>query len=369
MDKFETTITCKRASEISSDLIEQWRKLYLNSISPNIYLSPDFVLTALDTFCSEDPLVIGVNVNDRLSGLAILQENERSLAFPFRSMKLFKTIHSFQAGILLKQGMADEAIDAFLHGIFAHGASNIAFADFDMTTATAGRLIASAQRQKLHWYKSISYLRPTLESCIALDQWKTARKKMIKESDRRRRRLAEQGRLDWRILMPDEVTRETVETFLSLEHNGWKGDRGSSLLSRDQEAAFFRQLVPRLAGTGEIFFTELHLNDEAIASTVNFMSRRVAFAFKVGWDKSFARFAPGILNEISFVEYAASNELPFAYIESGVNGNSFIERLWPGRISMFTGYLIHGRIAKLTASAISAARQLKRVLQACSARR
>lgn len=362
MDNFETKLTCSRASEIDPDQIEQWRDLYLNSVSPNIYMSPDFVLTALSTFCSDDPIVVGITTNDRLFGLGILQENERSLKFPLRSMKLFKTIHSFQSGILFRKGITDEAVDTFLRELIVRGDTNVSFNDFAMTTITAKKLIASAKRQNFHWYESRSYSRPTLDSRMPFDEWKAARRKMIKESDRQRRRLTEQGRLSWRILMPDEVTEATVETFLSLEHDGWKGDEGTSLLSRDQDAAFFRQLVPKLVSTGEIFFTELRLNDDAIASTVNFMSRAVAFAYKVAWSKSFARFGPGILNEISFIEYAACNELPFAYIESGTTGDSFIEPLWPGRISMFTGYLIGGRIAKLAASALWATRQLKKAL-------
>lgn len=362
MDNFEAKLICCRASEIGPAQVDQWRDLYDDSLSPNIYMSPDFVLTALGTICSDDPIVICITVNDRLFGLGILQENRRSLNFPLRSTKLFKTIHSFQSGILFRKGITDEVVDTFLSELILRGQSYVSFVDFAMTTTTAKKVIASAKRLDFHWYELRRYSRPTLTLCMPIEEWKATRKKIVSEADRQRRRLTKQGRLSWRIVMPAEVTDETLETFLSLEHDGWKGDEGTSLLSRNQETSFFRQLVPRLVITGEIFFTELRLNDGTIASTVNFMSGSVAFAYKVAWSKRFASFGPGILNEISFIEFVASNTLPFAYIESGTSGESFIQRLWPDRISMFTGYLIGGPFAKCIASALRTTRRFGKAL-------
>jgi CelD/BcsL family acetyltransferase involved in cellulose biosynthesis len=355
----DTKLTCRPISEMSREIRTQWRNLHLDSLSPNIFLSPDFVLTALSTINPEDPLAICVSQGNELIGLAILQENERSLAFPLRSMRQFATIHSCQTGVLLRKDITNEALDTFVRAVMEHGKSKIYFRDFDMSSQTALRLVESAKRQNYHWYDVKSYARPTLEPGTSLDDWQMQRRKMLKEIRRQRRRLAEQGELTWQILMPEDVTDDTIEVFLALENDGWKGERSTSLLSQDTEAEFFRQLVKKLIETGEIFFTELRLNNEAIASTVNFMSGNVAFAFKVGWKKQFARYSPGNLNEIFFVEYACSNNLPFTFIESGTNDVSFIDRLWPGRISMFNGFLIRGGIPRLTAVALRWARRLK----------
>ncbi len=325
-------------------------------------MSPDFILTALDTICNEDPLVVGVTMQGILYGLGILQQNQRSLKFPFRSRKLFKTIHSFQSGILLREGITDAAVDALVNELVARGNTNLSFSDHAMTSESANKLFASAKRQNFHLYESRRYSRPILHLHGALDEWKASRPKIFKEADRQRRRLSELGALDWRFIPPDKVTKDTAETFLTLEHNSWKGDSGTSLLSRTQDATFFRSLISKLVRSREVFFTELRLNNDAIASTVNFMTRDVAFAYKIAWNKDFARFGPGILNEVSFIEYASANELPFAYIESGTNSESFIARIWPGRISMSAGYVIDGHVAKVAASALATVRQIVRPL-------
>lgn len=362
MSQRDIQFLCSRASELNAEQVAQWRDLYLKSITPNVYMSPDFILTALETICTEDPLVVGVKLNGLLYGLGVLQQNRRSLQFPFRSRKLFKTIHSFQSGILLRNGITDEAIDALLSELVARGNTNLSFSDHAMTSESANRLFASAKRQNFHLYESRRYSRPILHLNGALHEWKTPRPKILKEADRQWRRLSELGALDWRFIPPDMVTKDTAEIFLTLEHNSWKGDGGTSLLSRTHDAAFFRSLVSKLICSREVFFTELRLNNDAIASTVNFMTRDVAFAYKIAWNKDFARFSPGILNEVSFIEYATTNEMPFAYIESGTNSQSFIARIWPGRISMSTGYVIDGHVAKVAASALAAVRQIVRPL-------
>lgn len=55
--------------------------------------------------------------------------------------------------------------------------------------------------------------------------------------------------------------------------------------------------------TGRAFFTEIVLNDKIISSTTNLISGKAGFAFKVGWDIEFAKYGPGIVNEIKTLEH------------------------------------------------------------------
>lgn len=184
--------------------------------------------------------------------------------------------------------------------------------------------------------------------------------KRIKEIARTRRRLQEQGDLKWRLVRSADITDRSIETFLDLENQGWKGEAGSSLLSNPKEAQFIRRCINALREHDEVFLTELLLNDEVVATTVNFSSRDAAFAFKVAWKQALAKLAPGILNEVFFVEHIAAHGASFTCIDSGAVSDSYISALWPGRLPMFTGYLARGRRARLLVGLLTMARVAKR---------
>ena len=63
---------------------------------------------------------------------------------------------------------------------------------------------------------------------------------------RRERLLGERGKLEWRFIGGSDVGAREVHRFLELEHMGWKGDEGTSLLSNPAEARFFEEMIATL---------------------------------------------------------------------------------------------------------------------------
>ncbi len=350
-------------SELQPEFVDQWRDLFEDSHSPNIYLSPDFILTALNTFCGDSPRVAWIGSEERLDALAVLEKQEWKLTFPASSYRLFKSIHSMQSGLLIRRGIEDANLDAFMRSLFEHSASSLYFEDFCPASETAKKIYESAQRQNLIWHETYRYDRAVLDTDISIEEWTASlRKKTRKEADRTRRRLQEIAPVSWRYVSATEVDDESIETFLRLEHQSWKGDQGYSLLSDPKEVEFFRRIIRAFRLTDSVFFTELLLGEEVIASTVNFKAKDMAFAFKVASKKDLAKFAPGILNEMAFVQHMTENKLPFRLVDSGATSGSYIEALWPGRMPMVSGYLLRGWRLRLIGSLLHVARQVKRVL-------
>jgi hypothetical protein len=153
----------------------------------------------------------------------------------------------------------------------------------------------------------------------------------IKDLRRMRRRLEEQGDVSWMGLFGSEVNERSVERFLEIEHMGWKKEKGASLRSQPSDEAFFREMVDGFRERGRLFFTEMYLNGVVIASTSNLISGGTGFAFKIGWNPSYAKMAPGLLNEVEFIRHAPILCGGLSYIDSGALEGSFIDQLWIGR--------------------------------------
>jgi hypothetical protein len=111
---------------------------------------------------------------------------------------------------------------------------------------------------------------------------------------------------------------------------------------------------------GDLFFTELLLDGQAIASSCNLCSGPDGFAFKVAFDPCFAKYGPGLLNELGFLKALEQGVDRFRFIDSGAAPGSFIEELWPDRVPLYSGAVALGRISRSAARAADALSRTRR---------
>lgn len=121
-----------------------------------------------------------------------------------------------------------------------------------------------------------------------------------------------------------------METFLKLEASGWKGRRGTALLSNARDATFARRFVGDLAAKGDASVALLMLDGQPIAAQVLLYCGRDAYTWKPAFDESFAAFSPGMLlvDRIT-TELLGSGDVDI--IDSCATEESFMGRLFSGR--------------------------------------
>lgn len=159
-----------------------------------------------------------------------------------------------------------------------------------------------------------------------------------KSINRRLRRLEELGKVRWKIYHGENLTPDVIERFIALENMGWKGRQKTSIASNSTDLNFFREMLINFDQEEKAFITELTLNDHPISSTVNFISGKVGFAFKIGWDPSYSKYSPGILNEAKWLECDDNFLRRLEFIDSGSNDNqTYLNSLWNHRRAMCSG--------------------------------
>jgi CelD/BcsL family acetyltransferase involved in cellulose biosynthesis len=177
-------------------------------------------------------------------------------------------------------------------------------------------------------------------------------KKTQKNFRRNLRGLTELGNLEWELILGGRINNSNFDDFVRLENMGWKGSRKSSLYSRANHRSFFQEMTENFNQDGRAFFSELRLNGQTIASTSNYISGNVGFAFKIGWDPAYAKYSPGIQNELMLLTCDDKTFKQLDYIDSGSSQNSYINTLWPGKRSIQTGVYLNSNIGKLISPAM-----------------
>ena len=356
--------------ELTEQHIKRWCELEERAIEENAYLSPYFILPALKYFPPRGkPMIVfiemGAGHTRDLLGVGVFERSPRTMQLPVRHLKAYRCLHTYLAGLLIDKQYFKETTNAFFS--FFHDPRGdwcgVEFVNRRKESELASRFDVAASQLDMRWFEYSSQSRPILLSERSGD----ANLKTILASKRRKilrqnlRRLNNLGKVTWRIVAGQEVEPACMESFLELEHMGWKKAKGFSLLSHPSHAAFFREMMNGFAQAGRAFFTELSINDKVIASTSNFVSGCAGFAFKIGWDEAFSKLGPGILNEVEFMKYFPELLPNIKYVDSGAENGSFIEKLWPDRVSLVSGFYVSNPKVKPLLQGIDFMRKVKRL--------
>ena len=128
-------------------------------------------------------------------------------------------------------------------------------------------------------------------------------KKVLREMERRLRRLREQGlqpRLEvvtWSVSMAEAVSR-----FGALESAGWKGREGTAVNRTNHQGRFYTELLTRLAERGNACVYLYWFNDRRAAAQLCALAGGTLVFLKTAYDESLRQYCPGILMKHAILE-------------------------------------------------------------------
>jgi hypothetical protein len=332
-------VRLRQVAELTEMDCQSWARLEARSAEPNAFMSPHFVLPALAHLDAGASVVLmwierSAGGLKELVGVGVFRCSLGTRSFPWPHLTAYQSEHTYLGGLLVDGDSVRpvvEAIHAFLsrRGCFWTGLELPKVHVGGPLAEAIGEL--SAQRRQ-----PARLLGPQERSMLTLAQCgeellRDTLGKKLNEINRCMRRLEEMGQVSWHCLRGG-IPAESIDDFMRLEHLGWKGESGTSMRSTPAGEAFFRDMVARFDGDGHrALFTELRIDGRAVASTCNFVSGNMGFAFKVGWDPELRKLGPGMLNEVEFIRHARSHCSDLKSFDSGASADSFINRLWPDR--------------------------------------
>jgi len=116
-----------------------------------------------------------------------------------------------------------------------------------------------------------------------------------REVRRRQRTLEREGAVAYRMSTSGVELERDLETFLGLEHSGWKGQAGTSILGNPHLERLYREFARRAAEQGWLGVSVLELDGEPLAAAYGCVFGDSAYLIKTGFDESKKRLAPGIM--------------------------------------------------------------------------
>jgi CelD/BcsL family acetyltransferase involved in cellulose biosynthesis len=183
-------------------------------------------------------------------------------------------------------------------------------------------------------------------------------------------RLADQGAVSIEAVREGAAVAVAFEAFLTLEASGWKGRRGTALLSHKATADFARAAVGGLAERGQARIDTIRVAGKPVAMLVSLSAGTTAYSWKIAYDESFARFSPGAQLMLEAGRAIFADGTASRIDSCAVADHPMVDHLWKDRIAIGTmvvgppgGGAIHAAgviLARVEAEARKRAHGLKR---------
>ncbi|WMT86680.1 GNAT family N-acetyltransferase [Pelagibacterium sp. 26DY04] len=287
---------------------EQWDGLASDALEDNPWLSRQMVLAGLDAFGAEvglRALALYRHGSDQLIGLLPFRVRGAGAMgvgkvalniYQVAGTPLVAREHA-QLAMMGLFGVMAQAPGLPRHWVFPHVAAESAFIEMART---------KARRLGLELGMAATYRRPVLTRAAGDFAGHVAGvigRKRAKDIERNLRRLAKEGEVRFERVNEPAPVAQRVEDFLAIEAAGWKGKRGTALLSCPADADFARRAFGgRGAGQGLASVDSLLLDGMPIAVSVNIAAGATLFTPKCAFDERYRKFGPGMALEYMVIE-------------------------------------------------------------------
>jgi CelD/BcsL family acetyltransferase involved in cellulose biosynthesis len=280
------------------DLAVEWTAL-ADRAESDPFLRPEWIRLYLATF---EPrarlLMLTVRRGDVLIGvLPLIRERSTMCGVPVRLLRAPVNPRWPDRFDILCDPRDDQAVAGALWKELAHDRRWDVLGLVDLPEGGPGcRLVEIAAAEGRRTGCRVSRRTPYIPLLAAgeLDSLAPATSAHFRANVRRRMaKLRQTGPVEVRCSTSPDA--EVIDRFLELEHAGWKGERGTSLLSRERVTTYYRSLIATAGAHGYLAIYSLEAGGETIAMHLGLALFGRYFVPKLAFDETKHAYGPGHL--------------------------------------------------------------------------
>lgn len=329
-------------SDVAETHLAAWRDLLARAIEPNVFMDPAFAAPA----AAHMPPALrphfvaiweGVGFEPRGRMIALMAVEPRASLLTRGLAHGWLHRHSALGAPLVDRAASARAIDA-LYDWAAQQDSGVGLVLPRMVRSGPlfSALVARAIARNRPWSATGAYERAVLRhdrsaAAITSDAHSGKRRKDL---NRKVARLSDIGAVEFGSACAPDAIRAAVEEFLALEQTGWKGRRGTALLSDIGDATFTRTMTRLMARGAQCRVDWLALDGRPIAMAIMIKSGGRGYFWKTAYDEAYSAYSPGVLLARALIESQLADPSIDFTDSCAIANHPMIDHIWPDRQTM-----------------------------------
>jgi CelD/BcsL family acetyltransferase involved in cellulose biosynthesis len=307
-------------------LVEDWEELAAEAAEPNPFYEHWMLLPAIEAFADADFRCVLVWDNGKLAGLFPMRVQRRWRSLPIRALRSWWHHNMVLCAPLIRASSAARCVEALLKSKLAP------LFEFALVPAEGlfyGALAEAAAPLGCPWLVTDAYARAILvRSRDPRNRFNSNLKNNLRRWESRLRAC---GALTPVRLSQGEDFAAWRDDFLRLEASGWKGQAGSALALREPDRRFAVEVLEEAHRRGRLVITGLDLDGRPLARHIAITAGEGAICFKIAYDETYAKHAPGIVAEVENVRQFMESAGPRWEDSNTARENTSYGRVWKDR--------------------------------------
>jgi hypothetical protein len=328
-------------------------ELALSALEPNVFYEPFMLVPALKCLAAEEDLRLvlvfrgaAADPTQDLIGFFPLEIRQKYNHFPVQTARLWKHKFCYSCIPLLHQEHAEDALNGFMQwlgsepgygrlfelGMFrGHGPVHDLFISWLWNTHRPSLVDERWTRPCLHRAAcGETYLQAVMSG------------RHRKSLEKKEKKLRQLGSLEYAVPLSEAETAQWIESFFTIERNGWRGQRGLDCSSCPGGADFLREALIEAWQLKRLDMLGLRFASKLIAIKINLMAPGGNFAFLITYDEAFSAYSPGLLLEVENLRRFNDNPASI-WMDSCADQNSpLFTRVWTGKTIIETLLISQG---------------------------
>lgn len=364
-------INAVSGSDCRSILRAEWETLALHAVDANPFYEYWAFLPALRLAGGDDVCLLSVREpsSKRLIGIFPLIREQGFRGIPVYRTSLWRHPYCYLCTPLVHKEWVPEVLREVLQWI--------QLSDFYPTLCTwywlqgDGALVSQLRSDIVDAGSCKASVRACLstEGSYETEFVSKLRKRKRKEWARSWRRFHETGKVEFDFVTQHNTAEQqhaAISDFLTLEHLGWKGECGTSLLSLDQTTKFFTELMQSGFDHNQAIIGRITRDGVPCAMITVIVSAngREAYTLKIASDPALHRFSLGSQIVLQLTEYLFAHPTVGFVDSCAAEKHPMINWLWSGRrqisqLNLSNGDLKSKLLIPLTAGMLTAVTKSK----------
>jgi CelD/BcsL family acetyltransferase involved in cellulose biosynthesis len=314
---------------------DEWRELFHQAASPNVFFGPDFFLPLVDSLKLANKIRILLIWDDEelVAFLPVMHSGLKEKMFGIASLAFIHPISPCSLPLLHKTNTFAIAKTLIMSLQKDYPPGLAAFNGIVQNNRAVESLTKAAAHLGLQFGFCYNGWRAGLKKGLSSDAYiaKHVEKRHTRELQRRERRLIEKGVLEYKTYQEPSNIKEAFDAFLKLEADGWKGKQGSAMMCNPDHVAFGSLALTGQGSAPRVSIDTVSLDGRVIAVAINLITNRHIILYKSAYDETLSHYSPGVLCDLQTTRHILDSD-SFDEADSNSTPGHPIERWWHDKI-------------------------------------
>lgn len=292
--------------EQSGVQLSEWRALLDDAANTSIFLTPEFLLTALEQIPyrteKAKTLVIRSQTNKQLLGLFFFRNTWTKWKLLHFNMVEYTVVDEVdQPYPIIHRDYESEIWQLVLDYFYQHKSEWDLFDFMELPPASPlPEVIASSFKLPLFTYRQKPDTKgPVIDLAQSWDNFAAQHKKMRKKM----RKMARDYGDDFEFKFYNGADYEThLNQYIELEQKSWKGKYKIGISKSEIITHFYQHLFKRLAQQKSLFFGFIYIKGKLVSGEIAYAYKDTIYFSHGSFDPAYQKYSPGMVSTALFIK-------------------------------------------------------------------